>query len=295
MRKCHKFVVKFKRLKSYFLAKKILNKGMGDEMKFAVTSKGDEKSDLLASKMKTYLMDFLLEYDEDQPEIVISVGGDGTLLYAFHRYQNRLKDTAFVGVHTGHLGFYADWVPDEIEKLVIAIAKTPYQVVEYPLLEVIIRHNSGGREARYLALNECTVKSVEGSLVMNLEIRGQGFEIFRGDGLCISTPSGSTAYNKALGGAILHPSIEAVQIAEMASINNRVFRTIGSPLILPSHHTCLLKPVNDVDFQITIDHLTLLHKDVKSIQCRVAKEKIRFARFRPFPFWKRVRDSFIAE
>jgi NAD+ kinase len=264
-------------------------------MKFAITSKGDSISNTLMLKMKTYLQDFELVYDEDQPDIVISVGGDGTLLYAFHRYQKRLDKTAFVGVHTGHLGFYADWVPDEVEKLVIAIAKTPYQVVEYPLLEVIIRHLNGGKEARYLALNESTVKAVEGSLVMDLEIRGQGFETFRGDGLCISTPSGSTAYNKALGGAILHPSIEAIQVAEMASINNRVFRTIGSPLVLPGHHTCMLKPVNHVDFQITIDHLTLLHKDVKSIQYRVAQEKIKFARFRPFPFWKRVRDSFVGD
>ncbi|MFC3884420.1 NAD kinase [Bacillus songklensis] len=264
-------------------------------MKFAITSKGDQTSNMLMQKMRTYLLDFQLEYDENQPDIVISVGGDGTLLYAFHRYRKRLDKTAFVGVHTGHLGFYADWVPEEIEKLVIAIAKTPYQVVEYPLLEVIIRYINGSRESRYLALNECTVKSVEGSLVMNLEIKGQLFETFRGDGLCISTPSGSTAYNKSLGGAILHPSLEVLQVAEMASINNRVFRTIGSPLVLPSHHTCMLKPINDVDFQITVDHLTLLHKDVKSIQFRVANEKIRFARFRAFPFWQRVRDSFVCD
>lgn len=264
-------------------------------MRFAITSKGDNVSNTLMLKMRTYLQDFELIYDEDQPDIVISVGGDGTLLYAFHRYSKRLDKTAFVGVHTGHLGFYADWVPEEVEKLVIAIAKTPYQTVEYPLLEVIVRYLNGGKEARYLALNECTVKAVEGSLVMDVEIRGQHFETFRGDGLCISTPTGSTAYNKALGGAILHPSIEAIQIAEMASINNRVFRTIGSPLILPNHHTCMLKPINDVDFQITIDHLTLLHKDVKSIQYRVASEKIKFARFRPFPFWKRVRDSFVGD
>jgi len=272
-----------------------LKKELNRTMKFAISSKGDGTSNVLAQKMRTYLTDFELEYDEETPDIVISVGGDGTLLYAFHRYKDRLDKTAFIGVHTGHLGFYADWVPDEIEKLVIAIAKTPYQVVEYPLLEVIIRHNDGGKEARYLALNECTVKSMEGTLVMDVEIKGELFETFRGDGLCISTPTGSTAYNKALGGAILHPSIPAIQVAEMASINNRVFRTIGSPLILPDHHTCLLRPVNDVDFQITIDHLTLLHKDVKSIQCRVAQEKVRFARFRPFPFWKRVRDSFITE
>ncbi|NNV07664.1 NAD kinase [Geobacillus sp. C56-T2] len=262
---------------------------------FAITSKGDDVSNALAQKMKTYLLDFDLRCDEAEPDLVISVGGDGTLLYAFHRYCHRLDQTAFVGVHTGHLGFYADWVPEELEKLVIAIAKTPYQVVEYPLLEVTIRYINGGGEAKYLALNECTVKCVSGTLVMDVEIRGDWFERFRGDGLCISTPTGSTAYNKALGGAILHPSLEAIQVTEMASINNRVFRTIGSPLVLPAHHTCLLKPVNHVDFQITIDHLSLLHKEVKSIQCRVADEKVRFARFRPFPFWRRVRDSFITE
>ncbi|BBW97066.1 NAD kinase [Geobacillus sp. FSL W8-0032] len=262
---------------------------------FAITSKGDDVSNALAQKMKTYLLDFDLRCDEEEPDLVISVGGDGTLLYAFHRYCHRLDQTAFVGVHTGHLGFYADWVPEEIEKLVIAIAKTPYQVVEYPLLEVTVRHISGEKETKYLALNECTVKCVSGTLVMDVEIRGDWFERFRGDGLCISTPTGSTAYNKALGGAILHPSLEAIQVTEMASINNRVFRTIGSPLVLPAHHTCLLKPVNHVDFQITIDHLSLLHKEVKSIQCRVADEKVRFARFRPFPFWRRVRDSFITE
>lgn len=263
-------------------------------MKFAITSRGDSNSNTLMTRMRTYLQDFHLEYDEDQPDIVISVGGDGTLLYAFHRYKNRLDKTAFVGVHTGHLGFYADWTPDEIEKLIIALAKTPFQVVEYPLLEVIVRYQHGGREARFLALNESTVKSVEGTLVIDVDIRGQHFERFRGDGLCLATPSGSTAYNKALGGAIVHPSIAAIQLTELASINNRVFRTIGSPLLLPAHHTCMLRPVKDANFQITIDHLTLLQEDVKSIQFRVADEKIRFARFRPFPFWKRVHDSFIA-
>lgn len=263
-------------------------------MKFAITSRGDTKSNALMHRMKNYLQDFNLEYDEEEPDIVLSVGGDGTLLYAFHRYKNRLDKTAFVGVHTGHLGFYADWTPDEIEKLVIALAKTPFQVVEYPLLETIVRYQHGGREQRFLSLNETTVKSVEGTMVMDVEIRGQHFERFRGDGLCIATPSGSTAYNKALGGAIVHPSIDAIQITELASINNRVFRTIGSPLLLPAHHTCMLRPVNDVNFQITIDHLTLLQEEIKSIQCRVADEKIRFARFRPFPFWKRVHDSFVA-
>lgn len=264
-------------------------------LKFAITSKGNPASNALTQKVRTYLQDFEMIYDESNPDIVISIGGDGTLLYAFHRYSSRLDKTAFVGVHTGHLGFYADWVPSEIEKLVIAIAKTPYQVVEYPLLEVVIRYRNGGKEMRYLALNESTVKGLVGTLVMDVEIRGDHFERFRGDGLCVSTPSGSTAYNKALGGAIIHPSLPSIQLAEMASINNRVFRTVGSPLILPEHHTLVLKPVNSFDFHVTLDHLTVMHRDVKSIQFKVAKEKVRFARFRPFPFWKRVHDSFISD
>jgi NAD+ kinase len=264
-------------------------------MKFTVTSRGDDVSNSLQQRINCYLLDFGLTQDNTEPEMVVTVGGDGTLLQAFHDYCDRLEDTAFVGIHTGHLGFYADWVPDEVEKLVIHIAKTPYQIVEYPLLEVVIRQEGVANSERHLALNECTIKSIGGSLVCQVDIKGESFEIFRGDGLCISTPSGSTAYNKALGGAILHPSLSSIQIAEMASINNRVYRTVGSPLVLPQHHTCLLKPLNNVDIQVTVDHYTLGYNRVKSLQCRVAEEKIRFARFRPFPFWKRVKESFIRE
>lgn len=264
-------------------------------MKFTIVSKGDEKSNSLYDKLKSYLTDFKLEYDEKEPDIVVSVGGDGTLLTAFQRYRHRLNHTAFVGIHTGHLGFYADWMPEEIEKLVIAIAKTECRIVEYPLLEVIIFYNQGKKEDHYLALNEATIKSVEGTFVIDVEIKDELFERFRGDGLCVSTPSGSTAYNKALGGAIIHPSLESIQISEIASINNRIFRTIGSPLVLPAHHKCIFRPVTHKDFLIGIDHLSFIQKDIRALQFKVADQKIRFARFKPFPFWSRVRTSFIGD
>ena len=94
----------------------------------------------------------------------------------------------------------------------------------------------------------------------------------------MSTPSGSTAYNKALGGAIIHPSLPAMQLTEMASINNRVFRTVGSPLVLPAHHKCVLTPVKGPDFMVTVDHLQLLHKDVKSIEYEVVEGKSTFCK-----------------
>lgn len=243
--------------------------------------------------MKQKLIDFKLDYCEQEPELVISVGGDGTFLDAFHRYIYRLESTAFVGVHTGRLGFYTDWVPSEVEKLILEIARNPYEVVEYPLLEVIIKHDD--QKTRFLSLNEAMIKTIDSSVVIDVEMNGEYFETFRGDGICVSTPSGSTAYNKALDGAIIHPSLEAIQLTEMASINNRVFRTIGSPLILPKHHTCVLHPKVDRSILIAIDHFSDTYDHVQSIQCRVANEKVRFARFRPFTFWNRVRDSFVAE
>ncbi|EGL83583.1 inorganic polyphosphate/ATP-NAD kinase [Caldalkalibacillus thermarum TA2.A1] len=267
-------------------------------MKFAIISRGDELSNRLKEELASQLIQSQCVEDQRNPTLVISVGGDGTMLEAFHRYVHHLSRVAFVGVHTGRLGFYADWRPEELKELVGFITRVSIdgeanmKLVAYPLLEVLVVHEEG-HHSRHLALNECTLKTTEGSLVMNLEVNEDHFETFRGDGLCISTPSGSTAYNKSLGGAIVHPSLASIQITEMASINNRVYRTIGSPLILPAHHTCVLRPQNDVAYHVTIDHLTLIEKNVEHIRLKVAKERIRFARFRPFPFWKRVRESFI--
>src|SRR5690625_7233487 len=85
-------------------------------MKFVIVSRGDERSKKIKLTMRQYLVDFDLVYDEKEPDLVISVGGDGTFLEAFHRYVYRLQETAFIGVHTGHLGFYADWVPERSEE-----------------------------------------------------------------------------------------------------------------------------------------------------------------------------------
>ena len=229
--------------------------------------------------------------DENNPDLIISIGGDGTLLEAFHANRHRLEQVAFLGIHTGHLGFYADWHPDEVETLVNLMATKPYKTTEYPLVKIKITTDEEILD--FLALNEFTIKNIEKTLVMKIRINQEDFEMFRGDGLCIASPSGSTGYNKSLGGALIHPSLESIQISEMASINNRVYRTIGSPLLLPKHHCIDLYPQYKGEIGITIDHLNMQMKNINNIQCSVADEMIRFARYRPFPFWNRVRDAFI--
>lgn len=264
-------------------------------MRYTLLHRGDSRSEELANKFHTMAKKRQLILDDQDPQIVVSIGGDGTMLHAFHTYLDRLEHLAFVGIHTGHLGFYADWKASELYQLIHLMSEDSVQLedklVQYPLLEVQIVRETESQTM--FALNELTVRGNGVTLVAQLHINDNLFETFRGDGICVSTPSGSTAYNKSLQGAIIHPSLEALQIAEMASINNRVYRTLGSPIILPKHHYCDLYPQSHKQILISLDHLHQNLDDIISIRCRVADKKVRFARFRPFPFWNRVKEAFI--
>lgn len=264
-------------------------------LKYCVLSRGDEISDQLKQTFETLASSKGLQKDCNKPDIVVSIGGDGTMLQAFHSFFHLLENIAFVGVHTGHLGFYADWQADEIEALVELMAAKPHSippVVEYPIVKAEIT-DLQDEVKTYYALNEVTIRGGNATLVAQLCINNAQFEMFRGDGICISTPTGSTAYNKSLDGAIVHPALETIQIAEMASINNRVFRTLGSSMLLPKHHFCDINPRDGQNLFIMIDHLQLKINQLQSIRCQVADQKVRFARYRPFPFWTRVKEAFI--
>lgn len=264
-------------------------------MRYSVVVKSDSDSAALSEQLQEKLAQINFVRDDDAPEIVISIGGDGTLLHAYSKYKSRLKEVAFIGVHTGHLGFYADFRPHELDILIERLKVGDMEVIEYPLLEVDLYFHDGTKD-EMLALNEATLRTHDGStLVADVAIKENHFERFRGDGLCISTPSGSTAYNKSLGGALVHPSINAIQMTEIASINNRVFRTVGSPLILPSHHYVNVSLVNTGHYKVTVDANHFLYDALERVEYRVAKETVRFARLRSLPFWQRVHNSFIAE
>ncbi|AGA56783.1 putative sugar kinase [Thermobacillus composti KWC4] len=263
-------------------------------MRYVVIDRGDDHSKQLSERFHTLAAAQGFTPDEHQPDIVISIGGDGTLLEAFHKYVHLLDQVSFIGVHTGHLGFYADWQAHELDTLVMKMAEDKPQYVRYPLIEVV--SNTPDGSDRYLALNEFTLKGVEGTLVASIHINDELFEMFRGDGIVVSTPSGSTAYNKSLGGAVIHPSIESLQIAEIASINNRVYRTLGSSVVLPKHHHCdIVSAKESQRLALVVDHITIERNDIRSLRCTVSDKKICFARYRPFPFWRRVRDAFLVE
>ena len=79
------------------------------------------------------------------------------------------------------------------------------------------------------------------TLVLDVFIDDLHFETFRGDGMVIATPTGSTAYSKSLKGAVIDPLLPCMQVSELASLNNNMYRTLGSPFILSDDRKLVLK------------------------------------------------------
>lgn len=269
-------------------------------MKVAIYNNETAESQRVTKLLKAEMNKAGLVFDQDHPEVVITIGGDGTLLSAFHYYQKQLKRVRFVGIHTGHLGFYTDWRNFEIDDLVDSLVNDSGQSISYPLLDMKAVYSDGTVD-HFIALNESTIRNITKTMICDVYINNQLFENFRGDGLCISTPTGSTAYNKSVGGAIMDPHSIGFQLAEMASLNNRVFRTLGSPIIFGADTKLLLR-LRDVNGHVmTCDRNQIMLKNkagqryLMEIAYQVSNQRISFARYRHTNFWNRVKASFIGE
>lgn len=261
-------------------------------MKVGLYGNQTEKTKEVMNAFDRLCQEGCFERDDVSPDVVITVGGDGTLLGAFHHYRNQLNRIRFVAIHTGHLGFYTDWRNFEVDQLIESLKQDKGEHVSYPLLDVNVKFKSGD-VIRYAALNEATLRKVNGTLLCEVYINGELFENFRGDGLCVATPTGSTGLSKSLGGAVVHPRAEVMQMTEMASINNRVYRTLSSPMIFAKDNVLTLRPESKEGMVMAIDHLTYDANEIEEIQLQISGERISFAAYRHTPFWDRVEDAFI--
>lgn len=261
----------------------------------ALLASRNPKSEAVSKELWTKLKEANFILTPKNPDIVISIGGDGMLLSAFHKYEKLIDRVRFVGIHTGHLGFYTDYRDFEVDKLIENLKLDTGARVSYPILNVKVKMTDG-RIVEARALNEATVKRLSKTMVADIIINNVPFERFRGDGISVSTPTGSTAYNKSLGGAVLHPTIEALQIAEVASLNNRVYRTLGSSVVVPKKDKIVIEPKHSDRYSIAVDNKTFVYDSIESIEYQIDNSKIHFvATPSHTSFWNRVKDAFIGE
>ena len=260
----------------------------GRKMKYALMVRNDDLSKKTALKIKESLQNFFI-YDEKNPDLVISIGGDGTILEAVHQYLN--VDCCFVGIHTGTLGFYTDYQVDEVDQFIKDVASRQFKTMKRYMLEIKI--NKKDSFQTYYALNELRLDQGLQAQVIHVYIGNVLLEVFRGNGLCVSTPSGSTAYNKSLGGSIIYPGIPLMQLTEVAGIHHNAYRSLGSSLILDDSQTIKLVGNHFNHSLIGIDHIRLELEDVESIEITIGRKYVRFIEYKEMSFIKRVRRAFI--
>lgn len=113
--------------------------------------------------------------------------------------------------------------------------------------------------------------------------------------MSVSTPTGSTAYNKSIGGAVMHPRVHAFQVTEVAPLNNLVYRTLGAPMIIAEKDTVTIDLKNADDYLLTVDQLEYFYDQIASVTYSLDGGEISFVNGGHTGFWHRVKNAFIGE
>lgn len=231
------------------------------------------------------------EYNPDA-ELIISIGGDGCFLQTVHDYN--IPNIPLVGINTGHLGFFPDISPDEIDSFIESYLKGEFITQEIPLLKSnIITKNSN---LTLYAVNEVVVKGDKSRTIhLKLDINDKHVQDFSGDGLIISTSTGSTAYNYAVGGSIVDTSLNVMQIAPVAPINTNSYRSFTSSIICSDDSIVRIEPECEFENSIlvVVDGMEYNIKEIIDISLFISEIKIKLLRTSNYEFWSRVSEKFL--
>lgn len=170
-----------------------------------------EPMSLVTKRLKVAGANLLVKEDFANADLLISIGGDGTMLYASRLA--RETGTPILGINRGRLGFLADVTPDELISSLDNVLGGNFTTDSRLLLEARL-HQSSGEEVVAYALNDIVLQRRETGRMVDFETRvaGQYVNTHSGDGLIVATPTGSTAYALSCGGPIIEPQLDAVVI-----------------------------------------------------------------------------------
>ncbi|MBS4173820.1 NAD kinase [Bacillus sp. FJAT-49736] len=234
---------------------------------------------------------FQIVHNPKEANIIISIGGDGTFLQAV-RKTNFRQDCLYAGISTeNELGLYCDFHLDQVSEMIDAITKENIEVRKYPILFANI-----DEQGSFYCLNEFSIRSgIIKTFVMDVFIDELHFETFRGDGMLIATPTGSTAYNKSVGGAIVDPMLPCLQVSELASLNNNRYRTLGSSFILDGSRKLTLKITKDGNEYplMGMDNEALSIRHVEKVEISLSDKRIKTVKLKTNSFWEKVRRTFL--
>lgn len=225
----------------------------------------------------------------EEVDSIIVLGGDGTMIRAARQYAK--NEVPVLGVNMGTVGFLSNISADELEHSLDRFIRHDYSLEARMMLEVSILRGETLIH-KIFSLNEVSIKS-KSSRVLSIDIKIGGHEhgIYRGDGIIVASPSGSTAYSLSCGGPITDPTLEVFIMTPITSylLNKR-------PLVIAADKDIELLPVYCEEALISIDgQVKIDWEENYRIEVKKAAFKLNLVNMRPRHFFqtimKRLRRS----
>lgn len=266
---------------------------MTERMNIYIYSKHDEDSLDKKSKVAEALVHegFTMTDQSREANIIISIGGDGDFLQAVRKTGFR-QNCLYAGISlTGKHSLYCDFQYNNLYEMTQTIRESEIEVRRYPLIEVTIDD-----QRPFYCLNEFSIRSnIIRTFVLDVIIDDKLFETFLGDGLIVSTPTGSTAYNKSVKGAIVDPLLACFQVTELASVNNNKYRTLGTSFIMSGERKLRLHVHQDGnDFPLTAaDNEALGIRKVENVDIVLSEKTIKTVKLKNNSFWEKVQRIYL--
>ncbi|MBR5801229.1 MAG: NAD(+)/NADH kinase [Alistipes sp.] len=200
--------------------------------------------------------------------LLLCLGGDGTLLEGVHRLRDKSMPVA--AINFGHLGFLTSATRDDVEELFEHISERKLKFQKRTMLEVVW----GERKEALKALNEVAVQRLEATMVkIETRVDSQLVAQYNGDGVIVSTPTGSTAYSLSAGGPVVAPECGCFLLTPLAPHNFGM-----RPVVLPdSAEISLTINARHGRAMLSIDNNTYTVENGTQIEIRRAGEHILLA------------------
>lgn len=219
-------------------------------------------------------------------DVLVSMGGDGTLL-ASARSVGEIG-TPILGINLGSLGFLTQLTPQQLVVALDRIVKGDYNITERMLLQADV---DGAEELNYpYALNDIVLDNGPVARLLDINLRSNGEDVatYKADGLIIATPTGSTAYNLAVGGPIVHPTLEAMVASPISPFSLTTRPTIFPPDVALE----LTITTEDREAILTLDGQVSVNLRCKqTVRISRAEHRVKFITFPENSYYDLLRNK----
>lgn len=214
----------------------------------------------------------------------LSFGGDGTFLSTLHRLSN--PSTPLLPVNSGHLGFLTEVIPEEATEWVSRLKEGDYTLQQRKLISLYSEGKLLGN-----AFNEIAIERGEAGTLISVDawINGDFLAKYRGNGLLIATPSGSTAYSLSLNGPIIDPRSEVLVLTPIAP-HTLTLR----PMVVPNNVAIQLKVESRADsYAVAIDGKTQRLSTQQTLAIKLSTHAVNILKLSSHSFADVVRSKLL--